>query len=158
MNEDSILPLSPDVAEELPDDLHEEIEGLAEEGNELLDAGDARGALRIWREAFGRLPEPRNRWDAAMWLHASMAEAHYGLGDFGAARDAMQDALAIPESGGNPWLHYMLGKSLLRLGDARAVEALLRAYMLEGEDIFDEDGEDGAAALAVLREHGLLDD
>ncbi|WP_017523392.1 tetratricopeptide repeat protein [Pusillimonas noertemannii] len=143
---------------ELPDHIYAQVEILAEQGNEMLDDEDYEGALASWSEALELLPEPRNDWDAAMWLHASMAEAHYQLRDFESARDAMYDALNAPGGNENPYVHYMLGKALLRLDDEKAVDALLRAYMLDGEDIFDSDEEEGPDALRLLQERGLADE
>lgn len=54
-----------------------------------------------------------------------------------------------------------LGESCLELGDEKnALEYLLRAYMIEGEDIFtpDENGEDnGTKYFDFLRSHIDLD-
>lgn len=143
---------------ELPDELYTQIEALSEDGNDMLDDDDAAGALAAWREAYELLPEPRHQWEAALWLHASMAEAHYELGDFAATCDAMRDALNTPGGNENPYVHYMLGKALLRLQDEKAVESLLKAYMLDGTDIFDSDEEEGVDALQILQDRGLIDD
>lgn len=160
MMEQTNLPPPPEAGdtEELPDDLYEQVTELSEHGNGLLDAGDPAGALRVWSEALLRLPPPHSRWDAAIWLYGSMAEAHYLQEGFAEACDAIRQALAIAAGDANPWLHYMHGKALQRMGDAGAADALLRAYMLDGRDIFDEDGDEGGVMLALLRDRGLLDE
>lgn len=143
---------------ELPDELYAQVETLSEQGNDLLDEDNAAAALAAWRQAYALLPEPRHQWEAALWLNASMAEAHYELGDYPATCDAMRDALNTPGGNENPYVHYMLGKALLRLQDEKAVDSLLSAYMLDGVDIFDSDEEEGLDVLQVLQDKGLIDD
>lgn len=143
---------------ELPDELYEQIEALSEQGNDHIDADEPTAALAAWRTAYELLPEPRRQWDAALWLLASMAEAHYLLEDYPAVCDAMRDALNAPGGNENPYVHYMMGKALLRLQDDKALESLLKAYMLDGVDIFDSDAEEGADALQILQERGLVDE
>lgn len=141
---------------EIPDELYARIENLSEQGNDSIDAGEPGAALLAWRQAYELLPEPRAQWEAALWLRASMAEAHYLLGDFAAARDTMREALETPGGGENPYVHYMLGKAMLKLGDEKAVDALMAAYRLEGSDIFDNDEEEGVEVLQVLQDKGLV--
>lgn len=52
----------------------------------------------------------------------------------------------------------MLGKALVRLNDVGAVDELLRAYMLDGVDIFDSDEDEGPDSLQLLEDQGLLDE
>lgn len=143
---------------ELPETLYTQIEAFSEQGNDMMDADDPAAALIAWRKAYGLLPEPRSQWEAALWLQASMAEAHYLLGDFAATCDAMRDALNTPGGNENPYVHYMLGKALLRLEDEKAVDALMAAYKLDGTEIFDSDDEEGADTLQILQNKGLIDD
>lgn len=143
---------------ELPDDIHEQIQELAEQGNDMLDDGDYEGAIEVWLQAYQLLPEPKIDWEAALWLHASLGEAHYFLEDYESARDSMYDALNAPGGNENPFVHYMLGKALWQLDDEKAVDALLQAYMLDGVDIFDGDEDEGPDVLQILQERGLIDE
>ena len=58
---------------------------------------------------------------------------------------------------GNPFIMLRLGECCLEIGDEKnAVEYLLRAYMMEGKEIFepDEDGEDdGQKYFDFLKTH-----
>ena len=143
---------------ELPDHIYEQIEPLSAQGNDMMDDGRPAEALQAWRSAYELLPEPRDQWQAALWLHASMADAYYQLGNFSAASTAMREAINAPGGDDNPYVHYMQGKSLLRLQDEKAVDSLLKAYMLDGYDIFDRDEDEGEEALQVLQDRGLLGD
>ncbi|WP_105401794.1 hypothetical protein [Neorhizobium sp. T7_12] len=61
--------------EGLADDIHDRVTELSEQGNDLFDRGDAKAAISVWRWALQLLPEPRCKWEAAVWLHASIGEA-----------------------------------------------------------------------------------
>lgn len=144
---------------ELPDDIYEQIEALSEEGNDLSDDEDPAGAEAVWRQAIDLLPEPRVDWEAYTWLSASIGEACYQQGNYEDAKDSLFDALNGPGGPDNPFVHYMLGKSLLKLDEQeRGVDELMRAYMLDGVDIFDSDEAEGAEILQVLQERGLVDE
>ena len=125
---------------ELSDELHEEISLLSERGDHFAEAGEYRAAIRNYEEAYALLPEPRDDWEAATWLHAAIADAHFYCREFAEARDAMDRAAASPDGLGNPFVHLRLGQTSLELGDeARALAELSRAYALVGEKIFAED-------------------
>lgn len=141
---------------ELDDETHGKIEALSEEGNELLEDGDWRGAVVKWRLALDLLPEPKSDWDAATWLYASIGDAQYQGGDFTQAKESLYDALNCPEGQQNPFVHLRLGQTLHVLReDQKSLDHLLQAYMLDGEDIFLlEDG--GEVDLQRLRDKKLI--
>ncbi len=149
-----------DVPDELPDDIYEQVEALSEDGNDLIDDGDAAGAEAVWRQALALLPEPRDIWEAYTWLNASIGEACYLQEDYDGAVQVLFDALNGPEAQANPFIHYMLGKSLWKRGgdEERAIDELLRAYMLDGNEIFEGDEEEGPAMLRLLIERDLIED
>lgn len=143
---------------ELPDDIYEQIEILSEAGNEACDAGDYDTAIIQWRQALSLLPDPVDQWEAAMWLNASIADACYLSGDYPGAKNALHDALNGPDGNASSFVHYLLGKTLTKLDDSTGVDALLKAYMLEGADIFDADEEEGPDMLQILQDRGLVDE
>ena len=144
---------------ELPDDIYEQIEALSEAGNNCADDEDWEGAIEHWRLALGLLPEPAVQWEAATWLYASLGDAYYQSSEYDLAKDALYSALNGPDGQANPFVHYMLGKTLWRLDEGdKAIDALLRAYMLDGVDIFDSDEDEGPDCLQLLEDRGLVDD
>ena len=143
---------------ELPDEIYEQIEALSEAGNECSDEEDHEGAIGNWQQALSLLPEPHQDWEAATWLYASLGDAYCQSGQYELSKDASFNALNCPDGQDNPFIYYTLGKALLRLDDEQAVDALLRAYMLDGTDIFDTDGEEGEECLQVLADRGLLEE
>lgn len=105
-------------------------------GQRLVD-GDAPAAFRAFRAALDLLPEPVQNWNAAGWLLVAMGECAIRTGDFAAAVAPLKDAMHCPGTIGNPWVHLLLGRCRLELGDERAADELARAYMGGGRALFD---------------------
>lgn len=147
-----IAPPQPPSGDRLADRVAARVEELCDYGDEQADDGDYRGALESWSAALALLPAPRTDWGEATWLYASIGDAHVQLGDDAAAQAALVDALNCPDGAATGYVHYLLGVSMLRTGDARAVDHLVRAYALEGQGIFDDDGETGRRALSAIAE------
>ncbi len=123
---------------ELDDKLYERIEELSEEGNEFADEERYAEARAKFEEALSLVPAPKTDWEAALWLYASIGDMNFMLGNYKECSDNMFDALNCPDALANPFVHIRLGQALYELGNTeRAKEHLLRAYMLDGEDIFE---------------------
>ena len=141
--------------EELPDDIYDRVTELSEQGNDLLDRGDTKAAISIWRSALQLLPEPRRQWDAAVWLHASIGDAQREDGDLNAALDSFLQAAASGDGYANSFVQLGIGTCLYDLGRyEESTDPLLRAYMGEGEEIF---AESDPKYLDYLRKRRLLD-
>jgi tetratricopeptide (TPR) repeat protein len=140
---------------DLPQDIYDQVAELSEEGNVALDEdGRPDEAIRVWTEALGLLPQPQNIWEPYHWLHGSIGEAHRQLRDHQTALDHFAIATGSGEGVSNPFLWMRLGQCLRALGrDEEAVEPLLKAYMMEGEEIFASDGQDD---LNYLRSQELI--
>ena len=156
-------PNSDVLSGELPDELYEQIVSLSDAGNEMAEAGNLEGAVSSWREATELLPEPRFLWEATSWLFGSigdvLAEMAFG-GEHESrkralitqAREAFVDALASSGGSSNPLFQMRFGQLEYELGyEESAREALLKAYMLDGEDIFEHED---ARYLDLLRSKG----
>jgi len=142
--------------DDLPDETYDTITDLSERGNTLLEAGDIEGAITAWEDALAVVPSPTTEWEAALWLHASLGEAYRMSGRLDIARDHLFDALNCPDGHMNPFVLLRLGETLVDQGQPDlGVDHLLRAYMLEEEDIFEED--DDKPYLQILRDRGLVD-
>jgi len=143
------------ITMKLPGVLADKLDQLSERGNVLLDdRQDWRGAIEQWREALTLLPEPKRQWEAWTWLNASIGEAFWTGRALEDAKAALFDALNGPDGHINPFILLRLGQTLVDLGDTeRGVEYLLRAYMLDGEDVFERDGR---PYLKLLRDRNLI--
>lgn len=142
---------------ELPEEISSEIEELSADGSDLFDSSQFQEAIQKWSSAMVLLPDPRTDWDAYTWLAASIGDAHYQLGQIEAARHSFYEALNGPDGIGNPFVYYRLGQCQIKLGDEeRGSQSLLKAYMLDGEEIFHGEP-DGLSYLQVLRDKRLID-
>ncbi|KGJ02321.1 hypothetical protein SAMN04487972_1352 [Paracoccus halophilus] len=136
---------------ELDETVAERIDFLAEEGNALLDGqGDWRGAIEVWKKALGMLPAPDTQWSQAVWLYASIGSAWLEGGDRDNALQAFDNAYRSEDGHLNPFVLLNLGSLLRGRDDEAAVQLLLRAYMLEGGEIFADGNE---SDLKFLAEH-----
>lgn len=125
--------------EELPDDIYDRVAELSEQGNDFLDRGDTKAAISSWGAALQLLPEPRRKWDAALWLYASIGDAQRQQGDLDEALSSFRQAAASSDGCANSFVQLGIGTCLFDLGrQDECTDALLRAYMSEGEEIFEE--------------------
>lgn len=121
---------------------NEKIDQLAEQGNEAFDHENYREAIALWEKALNLVPEPQHFYAQSQWLYVSIGDAFFALNDFTAALTHFENAKSnVMENGyHNPFLCLRLGQCFLETGDSdNAKEFLLRAYMIEGEAIFNED-------------------
>ncbi len=125
--------------EELPDAIFEQVTTLAESGNTALDYDDPAEAISCWRQALKLLPSPELQWSAAMWLHASIGDAQRQQGELEPAVSSFQSAAAADGGAENAFVQFGLGATLLDLHRREeATDPLLRAYMLAGDEIFQD--------------------
>lgn len=124
---------------ELSDELYDRIEELSETGNEAMESEDYAKAISCFQEALDILPEPKEDWEAYLWLVGSIGDAHFMMGNYGKSLEFFRKCYNIGETD-NPFILLRLGENYLEMEDeTNATEFLLRAYMLEGEKIFKED-------------------
>lgn len=118
-----------------------EIDRLAQLGNTLFDEqGDWKRALNTWRSALSHVPQPHSDWVESLWLYASIGDAYREAVDLTSALEAYRAAYSAPEGHIHPYVLLQLGKTLSDLGQWRdARDFLLRAYMLEGAEMFEDE-------------------
>lgn len=113
----------------------------AEEGNKLFDEENYAKAIQIWLEGLDSLNKPLNEQSEAVWFQTSIADAWFMLGEYEKAYSYLLNAKSNISGEGytNPFVMLRLGECLHELGKEDAVEYLMRAYMLAGEEIFESD-------------------
>ena len=122
--------------------LQSELDELAEEGNKYFDNNEYDKALEIWKRALDLIPEPKKRISETVWFLTSMGYIYFLQGKYEEAFDNFEDARNNLSGEGinNPFILLRLGQSAFELEKKElATENLLRAYMLEGKEIFEED-------------------
>lgn len=125
---------------ELPEEIHDSIKDLSAAGDALAESDQFDAALSKYWEAFDLLPEPKTKWEAGTWLLTAIGDANFLKGDFVAGRDNLSNAMHFPDAVGNPFLHLRLGQCQYEVGNLdRATDELLRAYGLEGAEIFESE-------------------
>jgi tetratricopeptide (TPR) repeat protein len=125
-------------------DVYEKIEQYCEQGNDLFDEDDFLGAIKIWQSAFDVIPDLNEDWNEAVWLKVSIGDSYYMIDEYQKSLDALLDALNYPEAIENPFIHFRVGQCHYQLGDKeQSQNALLKAYMLTGKEIFDDHEDEG---------------
>ena len=125
---------------ELADDIYEGVKRLCATGDTAANRGDYHEAIGWYERALALLPSPVTQWEAATWIFAALADAKFSIGDSEGALRSLDRAMESPNSLGNPFLHLRRGQALFELGRKdEAANELARAYMLEDEDIFDDE-------------------
>lgn len=124
----------------LDDAVHDEITRLSKLGDQFASRGQFPQALAEYWKAFDLIPEPKTDWNASTWLLAAIGDANFLGDDFEAGRDNLAYAMHCPNAIGNPFIHLRLGQCQFELGILdRAADELVRAYAIEGEEIFADD-------------------
>lgn len=124
---------------ELSDVLYEKITNYCNSGDTLYDNGEYYDAIKKYKKAFELLPEPKEEWEATTWICSALADAFAEVGE---TEKSLQYALLAnkcPNGLMNPYVQLQVGMSFFDIGNIeKAREYFLRAYMLEGEDIFSD--------------------
>lgn len=122
---------------EINNELYAKIEKLSELGNHEADYGNYEDALKYFNDAYDLLPIPKEKWEAYIWLCASIGDMYFSLKKYDMAMDYFERSYA-EDSIGNPFILLRIGEIHYELNHKKeAKEYLLRAYMLEGKEIFD---------------------
>ena len=132
------------VREELSDEISERTDELSEEGSQLYEENDPLGALAVWKKALELVPAPQNTYAEAMWLESSIGDVYYLRAELAVALQHFLNAKDNLESNAyeNPFVMLRLGQLYFDLGAPHeAKEFLIRGYMLEGEELFEEEEE-----------------
>lgn len=126
----------------MDDQTLDRIDQLSEEGNIQCDEGNYQAAIRVWTEALDLVPSPQHVHAESLWLEASIGDAFFLLDDFDNALFHFEKAKQniIENAYENPFIMLRLGQCYLEDNNSEsAQEYLLRAYMMEGRDIFEDE-------------------
>ncbi len=125
---------------ELSEKVYTKIVELCENGDKYADKDEFDKAIQNYLGALELIPEPKVDWEASTWIYTALGDACYHKKDYLRGSNFFYDALNCPDALGNPFILIRLGQCLYEQGDIeKSKEYLLRAYMMEGDDIFDEE-------------------
>lgn len=116
------------------------IEDLASEINDYIDNERPQEAFGKLLEALDLIPDPKHEYAESTWLYATLGDIYFTAKDYEQGLSAFTDAVFSPEGIGNPFIHLRLGQCHFELGDLdKAAGELIRAYAIEGDEIFAAD-------------------
>lgn len=125
------------MPQELEHSAYQQITTLSAEGNAFADEKKLDAAIDKFEEALSILPKPKEDWEAATWLYASIGDMLFLKKEYNQALNDFMLAMKCPDGYANPFILLRCGQCYLELNDEQnAKEYLLRAYMMEGFDIF----------------------
>ena len=139
--------------------LKAKLDEFAERGNQFEEEGRYEEAVQVWKEGLELIPEPRQFYSETVWFLAAIGDVHFQKGMYRQAHECFDKARGnlSGDGYGNPFIMLRLGECCFEIGDEKnAMEYLLRAYMMEGREIFEpyENGEDdGQKYFDFLRTH-----
>ena len=124
---------------ELDPALYEKIKEHSDEGERLFYDGRFPEVLEEYTKALDLIPEPKQRWEASVWVLAAIGDCYFWLKDFGAALGCFRKLMVEYEEYGNPFTRLRYGECLYETGNEElAREHLLAAYAMEGKELFEE--------------------
>lgn len=133
---------TPDFHNVLTDEILDQIESLSELGNEAYEEEHYLQAIEFWQQALSLIPDPQHHVAESQWLTASIGDSYFLLEKFSESLNYFQLAKSNIEENAyeNAFIMLRLGQSYLENNHPEeAREYLLRAYMLEGREIFEFD-------------------
>lgn len=124
------------MCDELDDNLHELITRYCEEGDRLFDDGLFDEALLEYDSAWGLLPEPKLKWDAAGWIYAAKGDAYFFKADYSNALPFFR-GLYNQFDMINEFVLIRYVQCLYELGEIeKGKRFIFEAYMLGGQELF----------------------
>ncbi|TNG85077.1 tetratricopeptide repeat protein, partial [Testudinibacter aquarius] len=127
---------------ELSDELYDSIMDDLERGDDLSEKTHFKTALVNYQRGLDKVPNPKADWEIALHLYTALGDCYFNLGEYEVSNDSYNQALKCPDALDNGYVWLGLGQSYYELDDKeKAKDALMSAYMLEGNEIFEEQDE-----------------
>jgi tetratricopeptide (TPR) repeat protein len=125
---------------EIEDKIYNRILKLCALGDEKAEEENYNEAITDYLQAYELIPSPKEKWEASTWVLVAIADSHFLKGDFENCLENLRKSSFCPDSIGNPFYHLRKGQCHFEFNELEeATENLLRAYYLEGKEIFEDD-------------------
>ncbi len=122
--------------------LKRQIDRYAETGDELLAEEMYENAIVQFNNALELIPEPKMLYEESTWVYAALGDCYFFINDFKTSLNSFYDAYKCPNGVDNPYINLRLGQNLFEEKQLdKSQEYLLRAYMLGGKEIFEDEEE-----------------
>ena len=126
----------------MDDKIYNKIQELCECGDDLTDLEQYEDAIEKYTQALNLIPEPKYYYEASTWVYTAIGDALFYLENYSHALNMFQEALKCPDGIGNPFILVRIGECLFETDSLdNAKNYLLQAYMVEGEEIFENEDE-----------------
>jgi len=126
----------------LPEAIRDQVNEAAEAGNKLMDDEEFAAAIDVWKKGLALIPEPRNTFVKSLWFEGSIGNGYFMQHDFENALRHFENAKrnVFDNAYENEFIMMRIGQVHFETGDyERAKKYLLRAYILAGEEIFNDE-------------------
>ena len=125
---------------ELDNFTYKKITLLTDEGNVLVEKGQLDKALKRFEDALKLIPEPKEEWEASIWLYTAIGDVYFLKNNFKMSLNFFLMSLKCSGGIDNPFIQLRIGQSFFELGNnEKAKEYLLKAYILGGDEIFENE-------------------
>ena len=126
----------------MEDEIYDRIVELCEEGDELVEEDCYPEAIIRYEAALELVPNPKYIWEASTCIYTALGDVYFLQSQFQEALNQFQEALKCPDAIGNPFIQLRIGQCFFELEDImKAREFLLKAYMLDGTEVFEDEEE-----------------
>lgn len=127
---------------ELDTQISHTVQNLLQEGYALYQQRDYTQALRLFYQAWVKLPKPQSQYEKAGEVLTAIGDSYFRLGRYEPAIEALRSALHCPQTQNDPQVLLRLGQCLLDSGqELQARTYLQRTYRLSGTDYFNNEDE-----------------
>jgi tetratricopeptide (TPR) repeat protein len=120
-------------------------------GYQLYDEKDYAGALRVFYQAWLKLPKPQSDHEESGWVLAAIGDTYYQLKRWNQAAEALNSCLHCPKMAEVPFVHLRLGQVLYEHKELiQARQNLHKAYQIGGSELFESEPDKYLNAIADL--------
>lgn len=122
---------------ELEKDVHDKIMKLYKQGEKNEEKCEYEKAFNKYEKAFQMIPEDIEEYDISSLILVSMGDIRFLQGNYSDAKNYYFDAMNYTSGISNPYILFNLGKCFYLQSDfERAKEYFIRAYMMDGMNLF----------------------
>lgn len=126
----------------MDDKTFKKIQKLCEQGDKYADKDMFNDAIKKYNQAMALIPNPVYNYEAATWVYVAIGDSYYFLGNYKDALENFQEAQKCLNGIGNPFILLRIGECFFELGSYdNAKNYLLQAYMVDGEEVFENQEE-----------------
>jgi tetratricopeptide (TPR) repeat protein len=125
----------------LSDDLYDSIMLDLEKGDEDMGKSKFQEALSTYLQGLEKIPSEKQQWEISLHLYTALGDCYFNLKDYPASNHSYNQALQCPDGLDNGYVWLGLGQSFFEMEEKeKAKDAFMSAYMLEGKEIFENQG------------------